>query len=238
MVISSLFFKKKEVHLWQIHLNQFLPTRLFASLDSSEQQRAQQLKTEDLYRRFVVAHAAMRSILSQYLGASPGNIHLMQPARKKPSIHQAQNQMGIDFNLSHSHEMALIAVSQTFLVGIDIEHIRNMPDVTQVAKRFFTTKEYALLLQSSPQTQLALFFKIWTAKEAFLKAKGLGLSGYLDQFSIQLNTQQEPASIDMTEPDAKNWTLHRLDISSKYESTLAIKGTTESQLIYFNWDNS
>ena len=231
-----MFLTKTEIHLWQICLNQFPPIQLFSWLDPIEKQRAQQLKSETLYRRYVIAHAAMRDILSKYLGSTPASINLIQPPNQKPSIDSAQNQIDLEFNLSHSHEIAILALSRSLVIGVDIEHIRNIPDIAQLAKRFFTLSEYEILLGSPADKQLSLFFKIWTTKEAFLKAKGLGISHHLDQFSVKLNNHQEPIGICGSKSGIEPWILQRLVTFPGYESTLAIESKSMPQLIYFNWN--
>ncbi len=238
MATSPLFLKKTEIHLWQICLNNFSAKQLFSWLDPSEQTRAERFKTDILSHRYIVAHAAMRDILAKYLGGSAASLDLVQALHQKPLIRPKANQPELHFSLSHSHEVAMLAVSQTWVVGVDIEHIRPIADVTQLAKRFFATSEYELLQQSSKAQQLALFFKIWTAKEAFLKANGLGISNYLKQFSITLNHEQEPIGIEQAKISTEAWTLHRLVTILGYESTLAVKSSSEHTLRYFNWNNA
>ncbi len=238
LVTSSMFLTKTEIHLWKICLNRFPPIQLLSWLDPTEQQRAQQLKSGTLYHRYVTAHAAMRDILSKYLGGTPADINFIQPPNQKPSIDSTQNQIDLEFSLSHSHETAILALSRSLVIGVDIEHIRNILDIAQLAKRFFTLSEYKIILGSPPDKQLSLFFKIWTAKEAFLKAKGLGISNHLAQFSVKLNNHQEPISICRSEFDIESWTLQRLATFPEYESTLAIESKSMPQLIYFNWNKT
>lgn len=221
MAISSLFLEKSEIHLWQIFLNNFSAKQLFSRLDPAEQERARRFKADILSRRYIVAHVGMRDILAKYLGSSTASIDLVQPLNQKPFLRPKANQRDLHFNLSHSHEVAILAVSQTWSVGVDIEHIRPIPDVIKLAKRFFAKSEYEMLLTVDPEQQLALFFQIWTAKEAFLKAQGLGISNQLSKFSVTLE-----------------WTMHRLSTLPEYEGTLAVKNISEHSLRCFNWDNA
>jgi 4'-phosphopantetheinyl transferase len=233
--ISSLLLKKSEIHLWKICLSNSSAERLFSWLCSAEQEKAKGFKTDILSHRYIVAHAAMRNILSKYFGNSATSLDLIQALNQKPLIRQSQNYLDLHFSLSHSHEVAILAVSQACIIGVDIEHIRPISNVTQIAKRFFATSEYERLKQSSNAQQLILFFKIWTAKEAFLKAQGIGISNHLNQFSITLNHKQEPIGIEQQQKDTKEWRLYRLLTFPKYESTLALKNTSEHAIRYFNW---
>ena len=235
MATSPLFLEKSEIHIWQICLNNCSAKQLFSCLSPTEQERARRFKADIISRRYIVAHAAMRDILAKYLGGSATSLDLIQPLNQKPLIHQSQNHLGLHFSLSHSHEIAILAVSQACIVGVDIEHIRPVASVTQIANRFFAASEYELLQKSPKAQQLALFFKIWTAKEAFLKAQGLGISNHLNQFSITLNYEQEPIGIERAKTDGEEWRLHRLVTFPEYESTLALKNISEHALLYFNW---
>jgi len=121
------------------------------------------------------AHVALRKILSPYLSESPEKIRFEIASSGKP-LHSK-----IFFSLSHSKNLALIAVSQKMPVGIDIEQVRPVPSKLLIAKRFFAQSEFKRLESLSESCQQSAFFDLWTAKEALTKAKGVRLFDELSQ---------------------------------------------------------
>lgn len=127
------------------------------------------------------AHQALRKILSSYVDEAPEKIQIEISTTGKP-LHPK-----IYFSLSHSHNLALIAVSRQAPVGVDVEHVRRVPGSLLIAKRFFASAEYDYLVRLAPELQERAFFEIWTAKEALTKAKGLRL---LDELSLEVAWDQ------------------------------------------------
>ena len=132
----------------------------------------------------------------------------------------------LSFNLSHSHNLALYAVTQGREIGVDVEFIRNDINLLGIAKRFFSDQEYAELQEFPQSCQLQTFFDCWTRKEAFIKAKGEGFSLPLRQFDVSV-TPGKPAALLRTEwnPDeAALWSLKSLNPAPGYAAALAVKG--------------
>jgi 4'-phosphopantetheinyl transferase len=210
-----------EVHVWRLMVaaNESQDESLAALLSADERQRAKQFRFAKDQRLYTAAHAAMRSLLAFYLRVPGEGIHLAIGANGKPWLAQPIANR-LQFNLSHSHEFALVAVARNRAVGIDVEWAKDFA-FQEVAQRFFTAKE-AATLSALPQTlQRAAFYKCWTAKEAFLKAKGTGLSGQLDEVQI-LTTAEGVVKIDANVP---GWSLVELRQVSGYEAALVIEGS-------------
>ena len=172
------------VHLWRIDLATLSSCvdTYFYSLSLVEKQRAKNLKSALLYERFVLSHGAMREILSRYLDKSPTEILLTQDLGGRPKLEDSTS--NIDFNLSHSDDKALLAVAQGDQVGVDLEKIRSLKNKLELSARFFTAPEHQLIQDATEDEQEELFFAIWTAKEAHLKARGLSILGNLQNFSV------------------------------------------------------
>lgn len=211
---------QNEAHVWLASLDD-----AGASLDPfadclslAEHDRAARFKFLPDRRRYLIAHAALRSILGMYLRVSPGKIEFSSGPVGKPKL--AQNFAGseIEFNLSHSGELALIAVTRGEEVGIDIERIQEDFAFESVAQRFFTSREVAALQVLPPEFRREAFYKCWTSKEALMKGKGLGLSESLDEVQIQLTATgvHMIAALD-------DWALVELNPTSGYAAALAIK---------------
>jgi phosphopantetheinyl transferase len=127
------------------------------------------------------AHLALRKILSGYLDQAPEKIQFEITQAGKP-LHPE-----IHFSLSHSKNLAMIAVSKDIPIGIDIEHVRPVPNKLLIAKRFFSAIEYDYLMRQTPELQEKAFFEIWTAKEALTKVKGRRL---MDELSLEVAWDQ------------------------------------------------
>lgn len=179
MLLSS-----EEIHVWSVGLGS---TGLsfddaFSVLSSCEQITASRFHREMDRHRYVFSHAACRIVLSRYLVVSPKDIAYQKENNNKPFIKGVND---LRFNLSHSNEMALIAVAKG-AIGVDIECCERVINQLEIAKRYFTETEYALLCSASSADRKNLFFRIWTLKEAYLKAKGVGLVYGLDSFEVSL----------------------------------------------------
>jgi 4'-phosphopantetheinyl transferase len=210
----------KEVHVWQLRVgvNESEDESLAALLSADERQRAKQFRFDKDRRLYTIAHAGMRSLLAFYLGVAADEIHLVSGAHGKPSVAGPAGSR-LQFNLSHSHELALLAVARSKAVGVDVELVKDFA-FQEVAERFFTAKEVAEL-SALPQTlQRDAFYKCWTSKEAFLKAKGTGLSGKLDEVEI-LSTVEGLVKIAASVP---GWSLLDLPQVSGYVAAAAIAG--------------
>ncbi len=169
-----------EVQIWKINLLQpdTVVQKLGQTLAEDESQRACRFHFEQDRRRFVVGRGQLRSVLSSYLGCTPSSVQFTYGAKGKPAL------PGLQFNMSHSHELALCALSIKREVGVDLEYLRPLPEAVQLAKRFFSVTEHALIQALPVEEQVPVFFRLWTGKEAYLKATGQGLSHGLDQVEI------------------------------------------------------
>ncbi len=171
------------IHLWGIELDgsEHCLERCTGWLDKVERQRAARLVREDIRRRYVLAHGGLRAVLSRYLGVTPDVVSLDRSATGKPSLtKKLRDRSAITFNLSHAHNRALIAVSHAQEVGVDLECVRSDVEVAKLSKRYFTRSEHTAIMQAPEEQRAARFFCYWVAKEALLKAQGIGLQGLSD----------------------------------------------------------
>ena len=228
---SSLPVRKNEVHVWLVRTNDksSSPDDFKDLLSRVEQDRALRFKFETDQRRYITSHAAVRSILSNYVNGPARALQFAEGPYGKPKLAPSHATERIEFNLSHSHELALIAVAQGREIGVDVEWIREAFAFDEVAQRFFTTREVAALHALPFHLQLDAFYKCWTSKEAFLKAKGTGLTGQLDEVEIVL--ADHAVRVKGTIP---NFSLVELTVNRDYEAALVAKGA-EPQLSYYAW---
>ncbi|MBK7782588.1 MAG: SUMF1/EgtB/PvdO family nonheme iron enzyme [Ardenticatenia bacterium] len=175
------------VTIWRIPLE--LPEaelpELAALLSADERARAERFRPPGARRRFVVAHGWLRRILGAALDADPVALVFSAGPWGKPTLSGPWAAAGIQFNLSHSHELALLAVTTGRAVGVDLERLRPIPRATQLAERYFAAPERAdLARMAGTAAEATTFFNCWTRKEAFVKAQGQGLAWPLDSFAV------------------------------------------------------
>ena len=217
-----------EVHVWRIQLDQGVPQirTLLPTLATEERERAGRYRFQQDRQKFIVARGLLRRILGSYLDTEPGHVNFCYNAYGKPALESASGLDTIRFNLSHAHDLALVAVSLDREVGIDLEHIRPNFAQEQIAERFFSAQEVATLRRLPKNLQERAFFTCWTRKEAYVKGTGQGLSLPLDQFDVSI-IPGEPARLLRTEWDpseVSRWSLLDLDPGPGYVGALAVKG--------------
>jgi 4'-phosphopantetheinyl transferase len=155
-------------------------------LDESEKTQVRSFATKTLSRRYVVAHSLVRHVLGRYLGCSPRHIVFTRNEHGKPFAHMGGRASSpVNFNLSHSDELAAIAIARDPRVGIDIECHREINDALALAKEIFTPDEQTMLAAMSPPHQRNEFFRLWARKEAVIKGLGTGLFGNASSIDVR-----------------------------------------------------
>jgi 4'-phosphopantetheinyl transferase len=218
-----------DVHVWRIALEVGDPllARLRDTLADDERKRADRFHFEKDRRHFTAARGAMRILLAGYLTRRPEAVRFAYSNYGKPRLMDADNPSDLRFNLSHSHGLALLAVTRGRDIGVDIERLRDMErDGEALAERFFSPREAARLRSLPPELRREAFFHCWTRKEAYIKAQGKGLSLPLDQFDVSLHPH-EPAALLATQHDpqeVQRWSLQSLFPGEEYIGALALQG--------------
>lgn len=226
------------VHVWSVDLEQRPEdvAGLGRSLSRDETARARAFRSPAHQRRFVVARGALRSLLSERLDTPPSAIRFTYGDHGRPELPDLQNPADIRFNVSHSHELALIAVTAGARVGVDVEHVRPLRDLDALISRFFSAEEARSLAPLAPQDRLAAFYACWTRKEAYLKATGSGLTVPLDRFTVSVAPGEAPrmVHIDGDAAAAKAWRLVDVSPRAGYCATLAVEAT-DGQVVANHW---
>ncbi len=217
-----------EVHVWRAALDQSSSQRdsLLDTLAEDEQARAGRYHFQIDGERFIVARGVLREILGLYLNRAAQSVAFCYGPQAKPALAGKSGADAIHFNMSHSHGLALYAVARGREIGIDLEFVREGLEAEQLAERFFSQREIATLRALPAGLRKHAFFLCWTRKEAYIKARGEGLSMALDQFDVSL-TPGEPAALLGTRPDsdeAARWSLRELSVAPGYVSALAVAG--------------
>ncbi len=228
-----------QVDIWQIDLTgpetQIQPCRRL--LSSDEIQRADRFYFERDRRRFTIARAAMRQILGLYTGISPGDLMFAYGEKGKPELAGTAKEHGIEFNLSHSSEMALLGVTHGLVLGVDIEWIRPDFATQEIAERFFCASEVRCLLGLPAEQRAEAFFSCWTRKEAYIKALGEGLSVPLDSFEVAFGPGVPAALLQVRVAPAEvlRWSMYNLEAPEEYKAALVVEGK-QHQLRQLRWE--
>lgn len=225
---KKLELSANNIHIWSKNLKSFPSEieKISTILSSEEIERANKFHFERDRNRFIIARGTLRKILSRYLNIEPKKLQFTYSERGKPYL----TNTSILFNLSHSQDLALYGITKINLIGIDLEYIRPINDAKSLAKRFFSPQEYNLINQLPPEKQQETFFKLWTCKEAYLKATGDGLAGGLEKVEISLNSEKpiEFLSINGDIKAASNWYLYQFIPQVNYIAAVAIVGKNQN----------
>jgi 4'-phosphopantetheinyl transferase len=236
---KDLALADHEVHVWRAPLE--LPTsqvkQLGSILTDDEVERASRFVFEIDRQRFIVARGTLRSILSRYITTSPGQLRFSYNQYGKPLLASGFSSYLLNFNLSHSGSMALYAITRSMEIGVDVERLRSNFEYEEIAERFFSANEAAILRTIPAERKLEAFYNCWTRKEAYIKAHGKGLSLPLDSFDVSFAPGDPPrVLITREEPqESSRWTLLDLRPGPGYVGALAVKGTG-CRFRYWEWN--
>jgi 4'-phosphopantetheinyl transferase len=213
-----------EIHIWHADPAQtaFDGSALRNLLSADELARMMRFRFEDDRRNFLFGRGMLRILLASYLGASPAELLFAYSAHGKPGL--ATSSDGLEFNLSHSNGTLLIAISQRRKIGVDIERIRHDIEINEIAGRFFSPAERQALDQMFDHSRPNAFFHCWTRKEAWLKARGDGLSFPLSAFDV-LDVRADGTVKLVTRPDpaeALRWSIFSVTAPQGYAAAVAV----------------
>ncbi len=204
-----------EVHVWAVPLAGDAD-RFAGLLSAVEREKAGRFRFADHRRRYAISHGALRIILSGYLGADAAALAFATGPRGKPVL---TGHGGVQFNLSHSAQMAMVAVGRC-PVGIDVEKLRHLERLLDIARRQFSAAEFTALDALPEGDRLGAFYRCWTRKEAYVKALGLGLSA-LDVFDVDLG--ETPRLLALRDgQDLGQWSLFDVSPAIDYVGALAV----------------
>jgi len=216
------------VHLWQRRLDASAEevSAYYRLLSSEEQERALRFRVERPRTEFVLTRGTLRTLLAQYRGITPQEVQFRYEVRGKPAL---EDESGLCFNVSHTNGLALMAFVMRRTIGIDVENLVRGVDAQRLAERFFSERERQALRPLRGDELQAAFFRCWTRKEAYIKAKGDGLSLALHEFDVSIAEQDRDALL-ATRPDpteAARWTVCDVPMGTGYVAAVAVAARTE-----------
>jgi len=220
---TGVVLREGEVHAWRVPLERSDAEllRLRGTLSIEETARAERFYFQRDRDAFVATRGMLRELLGRYLRRSPAEIAFEYGPYGKPDLRKASPPLPLNFNVSHSHGLALMAFSLGRRLGIDVESIRPEVAGEEIAERFFSPREVAELLSLPPEMRAEGFFLCWTRKEAYVKAIGDGLQIPLKSFHVNL-TPSEPERLESA--DSVRWTLRSLRPRAGFVGALVAEG--------------
>lgn len=227
---EDLALSEREIHVWRACLDQ-PPVSISAlrkALAPDELARADRYRFPNGRDRFVVCRAALRTILGLYLRAHPDHLRLSANSYGKPELAGLHSGSALRFNVSHSGDLALLAVGYAREVGVDLERLRpgRPGERMRLAERFFSPAEAAELRALPEDERDDAFTVCWTRKEAYIKAIGRGLSLPLSMFDVTVSPKAAAALLRTAwnPQDASRWLLRDLNPGSGYVGAIAVEG--------------
>ena len=233
---AILRLDRREIHVWRASLDigeEQLNT-FSEFLSDEERQRAQRFHFPKDRGHFIASHGILRNLLALYQGWPPESFEFSHGPHGKPFL--AGPTVDLQFNMAHSHDLALYAFARDREVGVDVEYLKPGVAEDKVPERFFSPQEVAKLRTLPTSEQQEAFFCCWTRKEAYLKANGEGLAFGLNQFTVSL-APGEPATLlatPLNPSEAGRWSIRHLVPGAGYAGALAVRGPTD-RLSCWQW---
>ena len=214
--------------LWSVPLQLFpgVVAEMRQLLSDDERARADRLQSVDDQRRFIVCRAALRTRLGLMLDVPPASVSFDYGNHGKPALAAPFAGVGLQFNVSHSGELALIAVTQGASIGVDIEFPRQLNDRDALVRRYFSRAENIAYFSTPEAERQQAFFNCWTRKEALIKALGRGLSYPLRKFDVSVSPAM-PAKLlrfELQKGPLSGWCLTGFEPAAGYVAAVAVQG--------------
>jgi 4'-phosphopantetheinyl transferase len=198
---------------------------LESCLDSKDQVRAARFRFPEDRARFLLGRTLVRKSLGLYLHQSPETIELAHTSKGRPFFPQDET---LQFSISHTRDLVAIALTAGAKVGIDLEYMRLNLDLLELARRILSVEDFQIFQNTPTCEKSAAFFRAWTRKEAYLKARGEGIAEGLQLVSVSLGAEKISPIKDAREGCAsENWRLHTLPVSANYMGHLACDDATK-----------
>lgn len=227
--VETMRLDPGHVHLWAVVLEEFVDEVLkFRDLLSPvEQTAAQKFRFDKDRNRYVIRHGILRLIMSRYLRQPPSEIEFQLGAYGKPELRGNGACIPLFFNTSHSADIAVCAITSACPIGVDVESMREIPEIEAVAHRFFLSGETRTLMDLPADSRVQAFYACWTRKEALLKATGKGIAEDLAKVEVTLAPQDEPRVVCVSgDPGAhEQWRLQPFSPALGYVGCLAYRNS-------------
>ncbi|WP_422105257.1 4'-phosphopantetheinyl transferase family protein [Winogradskyella sp.] len=223
----TFFFRDHIPHIWVLNINSEIKHLNFFEglLSKDEKIKAHKFKFEKDKRVSIIARGALRVLLGKYLDISPEKIVFKYGDYGKPEFKNWQN---LKFNTSHAKDLVVFGFTKNSEIGIDVEYCKSNFDVMDIVDNYFSKKEIEAIHKIPKHMQTQAFYRGWTRKEAFIKAKAKGLSFPLDAFSVSIESDNQ-SKLEETLWDSNekhNWSIIPFETLDNYKAAIAIQERT------------
>ena len=193
-------------------------------LSQAELARAQKFRSKTGYREYIVTRGLLRQVLSETAGLDLAGVDFLYGEHGKPYLDVRVSGKTVTFNVSHSHGLALVALTRGGRLGVDLEKIRPEVEWRELAGRYFSEVEHRVLERRPEGDGLKAFFACWTRKESFVKALGAGVSYGLKQFDVSVGPEEDYAALTIRsqDEDADGWLVKNLPVPDSHVAALAV----------------
>lgn len=217
-----------EIHVWRVsfHEQEQRIDRYESLLSSDEKTRAKRFLVRRERNRFVITRGILRELLGSYLNRFPATLEFAYNVQGKPFLVEKSPDRSVQFNVSHSRGLALLAFSMERSVGVDVEFVQPDFAVDEVARQYFSPQEVEKLCALSPSVRAEEFFLSWTSREAYCKARGEGLQLLGEGLPVSGRPELFASS------DGSQWSLHALRPDPRYVGALVGQGSDWSPRVW------
>jgi 4'-phosphopantetheinyl transferase len=218
-----------QIDLWQYLIGEPPDARHLAHalvlLNDTEKSRAAAFHFEKHRAAYTISHAMLRVVLSEYAPVRPEEWQFLAGPWGKPEIAAPALDTPLWFNLSHTDGCAVCVAGRVSQLGVDVENLNRKTSHDELARHYFAAEEYDYLRNLAPHRQREAFFRIWTLKEAYIKAEGKGLSIPLASFSFHFSAHN-PAQVmfeSSSESNSDHWSFYEFQPAPDYRISLAAR---------------
>lgn len=226
-----------EVHIWKTYANEEIAGKPVYNqcLSRDETERAEKFRFEKDRSTYKTARIMLRYLLGAYLRKPPPNIDFLYTDLGKPYV---KNSLGISFNVSHSENYVLCGVAKSSFVGVDVEFNKKTIEFEDIASKFFSSQEYDTMMSLPTKERSKAFFNCWTRKEAYVKAKGGGLTIPLDKFGVSILAGHQAKLLwvdDSMDDHIDNWEMASFEFENDFTAS-AIVNKSNMNFRVFDWE--
>ena len=219
---------KNEIQLWWFNLDQTkgIVDEYYSLLNQGEKKIIRKFKTRSLRDRFTVSRGVLKSLISNYLHIDPAEVEFALNSHGKPLLSPKQNKINLKFNISHSNKRGIYAFTKDKNVGVDIEAIQEYADLEDVAELCMSDYEKCWFFKLPKAARCSTFYKVWTVKEAFVKAIGAGLYFPLKNVEVKIDKNYEPDfhAIRGISDFSRKWNIFPFNTVPNYAASLVTEG--------------
>jgi 4'-phosphopantetheinyl transferase len=218
------------MRVWQVDLrrsDEWIEDAETSVLGVGESERRGR-ESHRVWRRRVVARAMLRTALGLYLDRSPNSLAFVLGPGGKPRLASPVGCDDVFFNQTRSGDLCLIAISGDGPVGVDVEEVRDVPELPSLVRSRFAVSEAAAILERSGEERLRAFYRCWTRKEATVKAAGVEIDPSLE--SVVVSAGERPVLLSASGACAGEWSLRDLALGDEFVGALAVHGAAEGQV--------